>query len=56
MTNLAKIKWLYLWQPSICKTFWTTSYNRFNINTCHIIVCYNQHANIWLFFCYKCAS
>jgi len=24
MTNLAKIKRLYLWKPSICKTFWTT--------------------------------
>jgi len=24
MTNLAKIKRLYLWRPSICKTFWTT--------------------------------
>jgi len=24
MTNLAKIKGLYLWKPSICKTFWTT--------------------------------
>jgi len=24
MTNLAKIKLLYLWNPSICKTFWTT--------------------------------
>jgi len=24
MTNLAKIKYLYLWKPSICKTFWTT--------------------------------
>jgi len=24
MTNLAKIKCLYLWKPSICKTFWTT--------------------------------
>jgi len=23
MTNLAKIKRLYLWKPSICKTFWT---------------------------------
>jgi len=21
---LAKIKLLYLWKPSICKTFWTT--------------------------------
>jgi len=24
MKNLAKIKCLYLWKPSICKTFWTT--------------------------------
>jgi len=24
MTNLAKIKRLYLWKPSICKTYWTT--------------------------------
>jgi len=24
MTNLAKIKCLYLWKPSICKHFWTT--------------------------------
>jgi len=24
MTNLAKIKRLYLCKPSICKTFWTT--------------------------------
>jgi len=24
MKNLAKIKRLYLWKPSICKTFWTT--------------------------------
>jgi len=24
MTNLAKIKRLYLWKPRICKTFWTT--------------------------------
>jgi len=24
MTNLAKIKCIYLWKPSICKTFWTT--------------------------------
>jgi len=24
MTNLANIKRLYLWKPSICKTFWTT--------------------------------
>jgi len=24
MTHLAKIKRLYLWKPSICKTFWTT--------------------------------
>jgi len=24
MRNLAKIKRLYLWKPSICKTFWTT--------------------------------
>jgi len=24
MTNLAKIKRLYLEKPSICKTFWTT--------------------------------
>jgi len=24
MTNLAKIKCLYLWKPSICKTLWTT--------------------------------
>jgi len=24
MTYLAKIKRLYLWKPSICKTFWTT--------------------------------
>jgi len=24
MTNLAKIKCVYLWKPSICKTFWTT--------------------------------
>jgi len=24
MTNLAKMKRLYLWKPSICKTFWTT--------------------------------
>jgi len=24
MTNLAKIKRLYLWKTRICKTFWTT--------------------------------
>jgi len=24
MTKLAKIICLYLWKPSICKTFWTT--------------------------------
>jgi len=24
MIKLAKIKRLYLWKPSICKTFWTT--------------------------------
>jgi len=27
MTNLAKIKRLYLWKPSICKTFWTALVN-----------------------------
>jgi len=26
MTNLAKIKRLYLWKPSICKTFEQPSY------------------------------
>jgi len=32
MTNLAKIKRLYLWKPSIRKTFWTTLVSQ---NTLH---------------------
>jgi len=37
MTNLAKIKLLYLSKPSICKTFWTT------------LVC--SHSDFCLHFC-----
>jgi len=40
MTNLAKIKRLYLWKPSICKTFWTTLVNEKMTATRHLCVYY----------------
>jgi len=42
MTNLFKIKRLYLWKSSICKTFWTTLVRQWLIN--RVLLCQHTEA------------
>jgi len=47
MTNLANIKRLYLWKPSICKTFWTTLVYEFLNVPCIVLSLYLKVHRTW---------